>query len=94
MIGPDLIEWRRFNIPCWRRVLKESIEAGDKGREKYAQWILKSVLEDIDDRPSMMLKVAKAIAPAYEAQVGIRKEEKAPNPQPELVQKIGQISLF
>ncbi len=44
-IGPDLEEWRRINIPTWRRILKESQQTNDKGREEYARWMLVKVLE-------------------------------------------------
>jgi hypothetical protein len=40
-----LTRWVEFAIPAWRKVLKESIEAGDKRREQYARHILKDVLE-------------------------------------------------
>jgi hypothetical protein len=43
--GPNLDEWCRINIPAWQRILKESIEAGDKSREKYARWMLSEVLK-------------------------------------------------
>jgi hypothetical protein len=43
--GPNLEEWRRINIPAWQRILRESIEAGDKSREKYARWMLTEVLK-------------------------------------------------
>ena len=41
--------WIEFTTPAWRKVLNESIEQGDKDREKYARWILKDVLgvEDV-----------------------------------------------
>lgn len=41
-------EWRRISIPAWRRILKESIQEGNKRREKYARWMLKEVLKDKD----------------------------------------------
>jgi len=44
-IGPDLEEWRRINIPAWRRILKESQQTNDKGREEYARKMLIEVLE-------------------------------------------------
>ncbi len=44
-ICPDLAAWRELNIPAWRRILVESIQAGDEGREKYARRMLKEVLK-------------------------------------------------
>jgi hypothetical protein len=41
-----LWEWRRASIPEWRRILRESIEGGDKRRESYARWMLREVLLD------------------------------------------------
>ena len=41
-------EWVRINIPCWRRILRESIEGNDKRRELYARRMLREVLEDPD----------------------------------------------
>jgi hypothetical protein len=45
-----LEEWRRISIPDWRRILKESINSGDKKRAEYARWILKEVLDDPEYR--------------------------------------------
>ncbi|MFC2000146.1 hypothetical protein ACFLXE_05255 [Chloroflexota bacterium] len=39
-----LEEWRRVSIPDWQRILAQSIEQGDTGREKYARWMLREVL--------------------------------------------------
>lgn len=39
-------EWRRVSIPDWRRILRESIEQGDKKREEYARWMLREILLD------------------------------------------------
>ena len=36
--------WIGFAIPAWRRVLRESIAAGDKRREEYARKILRETL--------------------------------------------------
>jgi hypothetical protein len=36
-----LNRWRETNIPAWQRILKESIESGDKIREQYARDMLK-----------------------------------------------------
>jgi hypothetical protein len=36
--------WVEFVTPAWRKVLAESIQQGDKDREKYARWILNTVL--------------------------------------------------
>jgi hypothetical protein len=41
-------EWRRINLPCWRRILRESIEQKDTRREIYARRMLREVLEDPD----------------------------------------------
>lgn len=41
-----LKEWRRTSLPAWRRILKESIRDNDTGREEYARWMLREVLED------------------------------------------------
>ncbi len=41
-----LEEWRRVSIPAWRRILRESREKNDKGREEYARWMLKEMLQD------------------------------------------------
>ena len=41
-----LEEWRRTALPAWRRILQESIEAGNAHRETYARWMLDEVLED------------------------------------------------
>lgn len=40
-----LNRWAEVSIPAWRRILNESIEAGDQRREQYARWMLKEVLE-------------------------------------------------
>jgi hypothetical protein len=45
MPEPDFIAWRKLSIPTWRRILKESMEAGDKKRADYARMILKDILE-------------------------------------------------
>lgn len=45
----DLSEWYKISIPTWQKILKESIEAGDKEREKYALWMLKEVLKVKDN---------------------------------------------
>lgn len=39
-----LRRWVEIAIPAWRKVLKESIEAGDKKREAYARNLLVNVL--------------------------------------------------
>ena len=41
-----LQEWRRVSIPDWRRILRESVTKGDKGRADYALWMLTQVLFD------------------------------------------------
>ncbi|WP_158513481.1 DUF3631 domain-containing protein [Dehalogenimonas formicexedens] len=41
-----LDQWRDLSIPEWRRILKVSISSGDKGRERYARWMLREVLHD------------------------------------------------
>ena len=41
-----LQEWRRVSIPDWRRILRESVTKGDKGRADYALWMLTEVLFD------------------------------------------------
>jgi hypothetical protein len=43
-----LEEWRRISIPEWRRILRESIESGDRKREDYARWMLADILQDPD----------------------------------------------
>jgi hypothetical protein len=43
--GPDLEEWRKINIPTWRRILRESQADGDLHRSEYAKWMLEKVLE-------------------------------------------------
>jgi hypothetical protein len=40
-----LNHWRETNIPCWQKILKESIIKGDGNREKFARFMLKDVLE-------------------------------------------------
>ena len=40
-----LEEWRRLSLPEWRRILRESVDKGDKKREEYARWMLFEVLE-------------------------------------------------
>ena len=40
----DLDQWERLSIITWKRILAESIEAKDAGREQYARWMLKDVL--------------------------------------------------
>ena len=45
-----LEEWRKTAIPTWRRILKESIDSGDTGREKYARWMLTDMLDDPEYR--------------------------------------------
>lgn len=37
--------WLRANIPAWREILKDSIAKQNKDREKYARWMLTSVLK-------------------------------------------------
>jgi hypothetical protein len=44
-----LEEWRRVSIPEWRRILKDSIEQGDRKREEYARWMLREVLLDPEE---------------------------------------------
>jgi hypothetical protein len=39
-------EWRRVSIPCWRRILQESIQGKDQRREAYARYMLGGVLAD------------------------------------------------
>ena len=39
-----LEEWRRLSIPEWRRILAESLEAGDVRQADYARWMLAEVL--------------------------------------------------
>jgi len=41
-------EWRKINLPAWRRILKESIAVNDLARELYARKMLKDVLFDPD----------------------------------------------
>ena len=41
-----LSEWRKASIPNWRKILSESIEQGEAGREEYARWMLNEVLFD------------------------------------------------
>lgn len=43
-----LWEWRRVSIPEWRRILAESMEAGDQERTEYAVWMLGEVLQHAD----------------------------------------------
>jgi hypothetical protein len=43
-----LEEWRKINLPAWRRILKESIQNNDRKREEYARYMLKDILEDQD----------------------------------------------
>ena len=38
--------WIEVNTPAWQKILKESIETGDKVREKYAVWMLETVLKE------------------------------------------------
>ena len=38
-------DWRSINIVAWKRILKESIESNDTTREKYARWMLDTVLK-------------------------------------------------
>ncbi|MFA5152598.1 MAG: hypothetical protein WC554_08580 [Clostridia bacterium] len=40
----DLDQWEKLSIITWTRILGESIEAKDAGREQYARWMLKDVL--------------------------------------------------
>jgi hypothetical protein len=47
-------EWVRINIPCWRRILRESIEGNDKRRELYARRMLREVLEDPDYKENVL----------------------------------------
>ncbi len=49
-----LEEWRRINIPAWRRILKESIESKDREREKYAHHMLQEILEDPDYKETQL----------------------------------------
>ncbi len=47
-------EWVRINIPCWRRILRESIEGNDKRRELYARQMLREVLEDPEYKENLL----------------------------------------
>lgn len=49
-IDPLDAEWRKISIPTWRRILKESIEVHDVGREKFAIRMLRNILEDPEYR--------------------------------------------
>ena len=40
--------WIALSIPCWRRVLQESLREHDAQRENYARWMLGAVLEDLE----------------------------------------------
>ena len=48
-----LEEWRRVSIPSWRKILMESIVAGDLSREHYARWMLSDILEDTEQRETV-----------------------------------------
>ena len=37
--------WRQGSIPQWQRILRESVERGDKKREEYAQRMLTETLK-------------------------------------------------
>ena len=41
-----LWEWRRVSIPDWRCILENAVETEDKGRERYARWMLREILLD------------------------------------------------
>ncbi len=45
----ELDQWEKLSIVAWKRILEESIESKDAGREKYARWML-SWLLPIDHR--------------------------------------------
>jgi hypothetical protein len=45
-----LWQWRRMSLPQWRRILHESRETHDEGREEYARWMLREVLLDPEYR--------------------------------------------
>jgi hypothetical protein len=46
-LAVDLMErWRQLAIPCWLRVLAESLAAADARRADYARWMLRVVLAD------------------------------------------------
>jgi hypothetical protein len=46
-LAVDLMErWRQLAIPCWRRVLAESLAGNDARRADYARWMLRVVLAD------------------------------------------------
>jgi hypothetical protein len=47
-------EWRRINLPCWRRILRESNEQKDIRRAIYARRMLKEVLEDPDYKENLL----------------------------------------
>jgi hypothetical protein len=47
-------EWRRINLPCWRRILRESIEQKDTRRAIYARRMLREVLEDPDYKENIL----------------------------------------
>ena len=41
-------EWHRASIPEWKRIRLEAIQANDRNRREYAEWMLDEVL-DVDE---------------------------------------------
>jgi hypothetical protein len=41
-------EWHRASIPEWKRIRLEAIQANDRNRREYAEWMLDEIL-DVDE---------------------------------------------